>query len=465
MGKPSGFIDWDRRAPEKRPKSERLKDSREIELAVEPMEQSQQAGRCMDCGVPFCHQGCPLGNLIPDFNHAVYKGRWKDAWQALSLTNDFPEFTGRICPAPCEASCVLALNRDAVTIEALEKGIAERAFAEGWVQPRATAARSGKKVAVVGSGPGGLGAASRLNLLGHDVTVFERDDRPGGLLRYGIPDFKLERQVLERRLAVLEREGVRFRCGVDVGRAPTWTELKATHDAVVVAIGSRRPRELEVPGRELQGVVRALDYLEASNRAVATGEAPRVSAKNLQVVVLGGGDTGSDCLGTALRQGAASVTQVELLPAPPRARGATNPWPEWPMVMRTSTSHEEGGTRLFGRKTTALVGEGGRLAALESVGVRLDDARMVEVTGSAQRLPVDLLILAMGFVGPDASALTGQLGVTLDGRGNVKVDGRFATSVPGVWAVGDARKGASLVVWAIADGRDAAKAIDAALRG
>jgi glutamate synthase (NADPH/NADH) small chain len=472
MGKPTGFIEWSRVAPPKREKSERVQDSREFVLPLAPEEAKRQAGRCMDCGVPFCQQGCPLGNPIPDFNDAVYRGRWKAAFLALSSTNNFPEFTGRLCPAPCEAACVLSIDQSPVTIEQMEKEIAERAFSEGWVQPQPPARRTGKKVAVVGSGPAGLAAAAQLNRAGHSVTVYERDDRLGGLLRYGIPDFKMEKGVLDRRLALMEAEGVVFRTGVDVGKEPGYRALREQHDALVLAIGARKARELEVPGRELAGVVQAMDYLEHQNRVVsglATLE-PRLNAAGKRVLILGGGDTGSDCLGTALRQGAQSVTQVELLPASPMTRAPNNPWPRWPLVFRTSSSQEEGGARAFGMMTKHLSGSDGRIQQLHAVKVELQrqadgSTRLVEVAGSEMVHEVDLLILAMGFTGPDTGPLQEELGVRLTARGAVQVDGRFATSADGVFCAGDASRGASLIVWAISDGREAAKAADAWLSG
>jgi len=469
MGKTTGFLEWQREAAPKRPRSERIRDAREFVLPLPGEQSRQQAGRCMDCGIPFCHQGCPLGNLIPDFNDLVWRGRWEEAWRVLSSTNDFPEFTGRLCPAPCEAACVLAIDQAAVTIEQIEKEIADRAFAEGWVRPRPPASRSGKTVAIVGSGPAGLAAAAGLNRAGHTVTVFERAPAPGGLLRFGIPDFKLEKSIVERRVRLLEAEGVTFRCGVDVGKAPGFDQLAAEHDALVLALGARRPRDLAVPGRELPGVVWAMDYLEAQNRHVAGAPLPpELSASGKRVVILGGGDTGSDCLGTAHRQGAAHVEQIELLPAPPPTRAPGNWWPEWPIVFRTSSSQEEGGGREFALSTTRLIGRNGWLAEMELARVRMekDDAgrgRLVSVAGSESTRPVDLLVLAMGFVGPETAALESQLGLALDGRGNVKVDPRFRTSRPGVWAVGDARRGASLIVWAISDGREAARDVDSAL--
>ncbi|KFE69989.1 glutamate synthase subunit beta [Hyalangium minutum] len=472
MGKPTGFMEWARVPAPKREKKERVNDSREFVLPLAPEEAKQQAGRCMDCGVPFCQQGCPLGNPIPDFNEAVYRGRWKAAFLALSSTNNFPEFTGRLCPAPCEAACVLSIDQHPVTIEQMEKEIAERAFAEGWVQAQPPARRTGKRVAVVGSGPAGLAAAAQLNRAGHSVTVYERDDKAGGLLRYGIPDFKMEKGVLERRLALMEAEGVVFRTGVDVGKEPGFRALREQYDALVLAIGARKPRELEVPGRELAGVVQAMDYLEHQNRVVAglaTLE-PRLNAAGKRVLILGGGDTGSDCLGTALRQGAANVTQVELMPTPPMTRSSNNPWPRWPIVFRTSSSQEEGGDRAFGLMTKQLLGSEGQLQKLVAVQVEFQkqadgSTRLVEVPGTEETHEVDLLILAMGFTGPVTAGLQEDLGVRLTPRGAVQVDARFATSVDGVFCAGDANRGASLVVWAISDGREAAKSADAYLSG
>jgi len=460
MGKPTGFMDWEREGAKKRPVDERKADFREFVLPLAPEATTKQAGRCMDCGVPFCHQGCPLGNVIPDFNEHVYRGRWRQAWEVLARTNEFPEFTGRLCPAPCEAACVLAIDGDAVTIEQLEKEIIERAFAQGWVQPRTVLQRTGKRVVVVGSGPAGLAAASHLNRLGYTVEVLERDDRLGGLLRYGIPDFKMEKSIIDRRIALLEAEGILFRTGVDVGRAPTWSDLKASYDAVVVAIGARRARALEVPGADAAGVVQAMDFLEAQNRGVALGTGSTMSAAGKRVVILGGGDTGSDCLGTSLRQGAASVAQVELFPEPPAQRAPNNPWPAWPMIFRTSSSQEEGGDRLFGRRTTKIEVVDGRAVALHWVNVTLSGARLEDVPGTEQRVEADLIIQAMGFVGPELTSLREQLGVELNARGNLKVDAAFRTSVPGVFGGGDVSRGASLIVWAIAEGRDLAKQVD-----
>jgi glutamate synthase (NADPH) small chain len=471
MGKPTGFIEWARAAPHRRSIDERLRDWREVETTADPAESKQQGGRCMDCGVPFCTQGCPLGNPIPDFAHAVYTDKWESAHRQLAVTNEFPEFTGRLCPAPCEAACVLAIDNAPVTIEALERAISDRAFQEGWVQPRPPKARTGKRVAIVGSGPAGLAAAALLNRAGHTAIVYEAAKRPGGLLRYGIPDFKMEKHVIDRRLEILTKEGVELRCGVAIGRSPsgpTWKQLRTDHDALVIAIGAQRPRELDVPGRAQisgDGVILAMDYLTEQNEVVGRErDKARYDVKGKRVIILGGGDTGSDCLGTAHRQGAAHVMQIELMPTPPAMRATTNPWPSWPFVFRTSSSQEEGGEREFAFRTTRLEGENEKLVALHGIRVELKDGKLVDIPGSELRLPVDTLILALGFVGPDTSALTEQLGVALDRRGNIIVDRQFSTNVKGVFCAGDAHRGASLIVWAIAEGRDTAKAVDLFLR-
>jgi glutamate synthase (NADPH/NADH) small chain len=502
MGKPTGFLEWDRAPAPRRPVALRLHDWREVGEHAPEAEARQQAGRCMDCGVPFCTQGCPLGNPIPDFNPRAYSGDWADAWRRLSATNNFPELTGRLCPAPCEAACVLALDGAPVTIEHLEQEIADRAFAAGLVTPQPVAAPTGKRVAVVGSGPAGLAAAQQLARAGHAVVVYEADDRPGGLLRRGIPDFKLDKAVLDARLGQLAGEGVTFRCGVRIGEpgAPSWAELRAGHDAVIVATGAQVARDLRVPGRDLDGVLLAMDYLDDQNRVVA-GQRERAQhdVRGERVIILGGGDTGSDCLGTALRQGAASVHQVELLPAAPTDRAAGNPWPTWPVVFRTSSSQEEGGVRAFALRTVRLVGDGGRLTGLVAERLeapslptgdiaslpaahpepdrrapspllargtlpRLPALADLVATGEEVTLPCDRLILALGFTGPDTRALTAQLGVALDARGNLATDATHATSVAGVFACGDARRGQSLIVWAIAEGREAARHCDAYLR-
>ncbi|MEZ4473743.1 MAG: glutamate synthase subunit beta [bacterium] len=465
MGQRDGFLVWPREPAATRPVGERLRDHREFVLPLEGDHRTAQAGRCMDCGIPFCHQGCPLGNRIPDFNDRVYQGDLREAWRILKETNGFPEFTGRICPAPCEAACVLALDGAPVTIELIEKAIAEEAFAAGWEVPRPPPARTGKRVAVVGSGPAGLAAADQLNQAGHTVTVFEKADRAGGLLRYGIPDFKLEKGVIDRRLALLVAEGIEFRLGVAVGTDVAWTTLRAEHDAVVLAIGAERPRPLDAPGAERAGVHLAMPYLTAQNRrnagdAVAHG----VDARGRHVVILGGGDTGADCLGTALRQGAASVTQVEILPEPPETRPAGNPWPRWPLVRRRSSSHAEGGVQRFALMTREVEG-GEQVTHLELQPVRLDEGRLVPTGAAPERLRADLVLLAMGFLGPELADLQRDLGIDAGPRGVIAVDAAFATSVPGVFAAGDAVRGASLVVHALSQGRECARAVDAWLRG
>ena len=464
MGKVTGFLETARAAPHRRPIAERLRDWREVEHVGS--DAKEQAGRCMDCGVPFCTQGCPLGNPIPDFADAVYRGRWEDAYRKLAVTNDFPEFTGRLCPAPCEAACVLAIDQAPVTIEALERSIAERAFAEGWVAATPRAPRTGKSVAVVGSGPAGLAAAIHLATAGHAVSLLEAAPRPGGLLRYGIPDFKLEKHVIDRRLALVD--GIEMRCGVEVGvagRGPTWRELADEHDAVVIAIGAQRARDLQVPGRALAGVLLAMDYLIDQNQTVAGERAAAAhDVRGKRVVILGGGDTGSDCLGTALRQGAREVTQIELVPAPPIGRNPETPWPAWPLVFRTSSSQEEGGTRTFGFRTTHLEGVVGKLVALHGVSVERTAGQLIDLPGTELRIECDVLVLALGFTGPSAQALVDQLGVRLDARGNIAVDRDYETNVRGVFCAGDARRGASLVVWAIAEGRQLARAVDRSLK-
>ncbi len=468
MGKESGFFDWPRRLPERVAVETRLGNYKEIYLPQAPERTREQGGRCMDCGVPMCQQGCPLGNMIPDWNDYVYRDRWLRAYQRLEATNCFPEFTGRLCPAPCEKACVLAINQDPVTIEEIEKEIIEHAFAEGWVQARPPQTRTGKRVAIVGSGPAGLAAAHQLNSMGHEVVVFEADEKPGGMLRFGIPDFKLEKWVIERRLNLLRAEGVIFRTSTPIGQSPSFADLHNEYDAVLLATGAQKPRELECPGRDLQGVHLAMDFLSRQNRIVAgdvDDEGGALSAKDKRVVILGGGDTGSDCLGTCHRQGTREVTQIELFPEPPRERANDNPWPQWPMVFRSSSSHEEGGARAFGVMTKALRGEGGALKALELVRIEVVAGVPRPVPGSEFEMPADMLLLAIGFVGPRTEAIVEQLGVELSPRGAVAVDERFETSVPGIYSAGDSCRGASLIVWAIADGREAARHIDARLSG
>ncbi len=471
MGKPTGFLEIERALPEKRPVKERLRDYREIERHLPVVAIREQGARCMNCGVPFCSTGCPLGNVIPDWNDSVYRDRWHEAVLALHATNNFPEMTGRVCPAPCEEACVLNIGGAPVTIKQIEHQIADRAWDEAWVRPQPAEQRTGKRVAVVGSGPAGLACAQQLARAGHDVVVFERDDRAGGLLRYGIPDFKMEKHHVDRRLAQMEAEGVVFRTGVNVGVDLSVSDLEAAHDAVVLAIGATRPRDLPIPGRELAGVHLAMEYLPQQNRVVAGDRVDgQIVATGKKVVVLGGGDTGSDCVGTALRQGAASVVSIELMPKPPEQRTAEMPWPEWPMILRTSTSHEEGGTREFAILTKAFEGEGGALRRLCAVRVEHEvgaDGRMStrEVEGSDFTIEADLCLLALGFVGPERE-LPERLGVTLGARGNVEADeARFATSRERVFACGDARRGQSLVVWAIWEGREAARAVDLHLVG
>lgn len=463
MGKPTGFLTWQRRLPKRSDVKARVQHYKEIYLPQSDEEKTQQAGRCMDCGVPVCQQGCPLGNMIPDWNDYVYRHRWKSAYERLEATNNFPEFTGRLCPAPCEKACVLSINQEPVTIEQIEKEIIEHAFAEGWVQTKAPSERSGKRVAIVGSGPAGLAAAQQLNRAGHSVVVFEADDQCGGLLRYGIPDFKLEKWVLDRRLSIMRNEGVEFRPNTPIGSDPSWADLHRDYDALLIATGAQKARDLTCPGRDLKGVHQAMDFLTRQNRIVADqiddGD-PRLDAQGKRVVILGGGDTGSDCLGTCHRQGAADVVQIELFPAPGETRATSNPWPQWPMVFRSSTSHEEGGTREFAVMTTELVGEAGHLKAVKLVRVEIKAGTPTPIAGSEFELPADMLLLAIGFTGPHTEELSEQLGVEIGPQGAVTVGQDFRTSVSGVYCAGDSCRGASLIVWAIADGREAARAID-----
>ena len=474
MGKVTGFIEIKRKKHPTRPVEERLHDWREVYLPYPTPELRDQGARCMDCGIPFCHQGCPLGNLIPDWNDLVYRDRWHAAIERLHATNNFPEFTGRLCPAPCEGSCVLGINADPVTIKAVEVSIIDRAYDEGWVTPRPPEFRTSKKVAVVGSGPAGLAAADQLNRAGHSVTVFEKSDRIGGLLRYGIPEFKMEKRVLDRRLAILEAEGVAFKRSVDVGGADMPADrLRAEFDAVLLAAGAGQPRDLTVPGRELAGIHFAMEYLTLQNKRCEGDVIPDdafITAQGKHVIIIGGGDTGADCLGTTHRQGAKSVTQLELLPRPPAERAPDNPWPQWPNVFRVSTAHEEGGERLYAVSTQRFTGDAsGHVRTLNAVKVEMvrKDGRVAfdPVPGSEFEIPADLVLLAMGFTGPEKSALLTDLGVALTDRGNVARDARWMTNVPGVFAAGDMQRGQSLIVWAIADGRSAARAIDEHLMG
>jgi glutamate synthase (NADPH) small chain len=468
VGKITGFLEFDRVDPSKRPAQERVKDFHEFELPVVNDAIEQQGARCMDCGIPFCNTGCPLGNLIPDWNDHVYRNKPQEAIDALHATNNFPELTGRVCPAPCEAACVLGINADPVSIKLIERSIVDRAFAEDRVRPVPAKQKSGKRVAVVGSGPAGLAAAQQLARAGHAVTVYEKDDRIGGLLMYGIPDFKLEKWLIQRRIEQMQQEGVEFKTSAYIGQNTTYAELKQNYDAVCVAIGSRIPRDLPVPGRELPGVHFAMDFLEQQNRRVAGDSVPddvAILATGRRVVVIGGGDTGSDCIGTSHRQGATSVTSFEILPRPPDDRAELTPWPMWPLMMRTSSSHEEGGQRDWSVSTERIVGENGRVKELHCVRVELRGGKFERMPGSEFVIPADLVLLAMGFVHPEKPGLLEQLGAEVDARGNVKVDENFMTSVPGVFAAGDCQRGQSLVVWAIADGRKAARGIDSWLMG
>ena len=473
MGKSTGFMDYRRKPPERRPVRQRKSDYREFYQPWPEEQAREQGSRCMDCAVPFCHMGCPLGNVIPEFNHQVYLGDWRQALTVLASTNNFPEFTGRVCPAPCEASCVLSIDSDPVTIEYIEKAIADRGFADGWIKPEPPEKRTGRTVAVVGSGPAGLAAAQQLNRMGHAVTVLERHEYIGGLLTLGIPDFKLEKEVVRRRVDQLEEEGITFCTGVNVGVDYPAQELLCNFDAICLACGSTQARELSVPGRELNGIHLAMEYLTQQNRVLA-GEyidpSRRITAQGKSVAILGGGDTGADCLGTAHRQGAEIVYQLELLPEPPAQRQAGNPWPQWPAVQRTTPAHEEGGVRDYNVSTKSFTGSDGQVKRLHAVRVDWSQPgsngrpNMREVPDSEFSIEVDLVLLAMGFLHPEHDGVLTQLGVELDSRGNIKVDGNKMTSLPGVFAAGDAARGQSLVVWAIAEGRDAARGVDQYLR-
>jgi glutamate synthase (NADPH/NADH) small chain len=467
MGDPKGFLRTPRELPARRPVDLRLRDWREVYEPFAAGRLELQAGRCMDCGIPFCHHGCPLGNLIPEWNDLVWRHDWRDAADRLHATNNFPEFTGRLCPAPCEAACVLGINADPVTIKQVEVEIIDRAFAEGWVVPLPPAVLTGRTVAVIGSGPAGLAAAQQLTRAGHAVTVFERDEAPGGLLRYGIPEFKMEKRHLDRRLDQMRTEGTEFRCGVEAGVDISALELRAAFDAVILAGGARVPRDLPLPGRELDGIYQAMEYLPPSNRRIAADGPvapadPVISARGRHVVIIGGGDTGADCLGTSHRQGAASVTQLEILPRPPQARPGHQPWPTYPMIYRVSSAHEEGGERTYAVSTLEfLADDRGRVRAL----LLADADGFNPVPGTERELPSDMILLAMGFTGAERPGLLTDLGVEFDQRGNVGRDGAYATSVPGVFAAGDMGRGQSLIVWAIAEGRSAAAAVDRYLCG
>ncbi|QIK73603.1 glutamate synthase subunit beta [Propioniciclava coleopterorum] len=471
MADPKGFINVARELAERRPAADRVRDWDEVYpgspgRAVLPIIR-QQASRCMDCGIPFCHQGCPLGNLIPEWNDLIYKDQWREATDRLHATNNFPEFTGRLCPAPCETACVVGINREPVTIKNVEVAIADKAWDDRRVVPVVPEWHTNKTVAVVGSGPAGLAAAQQLTRAGHTVVVYERSDDIGGLLRFGIPEFKMEKKVLNRRLRQMRQEGTVFKSRTTIGVDITGEQLRDRFDAVVLAIGSTVPRDLPIPGRELSGIHQAMDFLPQANRA-AVGQtvADQITAAGKHVVVIGGGDTGSDCIGTSLRQGAASVTQLEILPTPPEGRPAGQPWPTYPMIFRVSTSHEEGDVnRQFAVSTSEFTGEDGRVTALRLSEVTFVDGRLTPVEGTERVIPADLVLLAMGFVGPQQTGVVEELGVELDPRGNIARGADFQTSVPGVFVAGDAGRGQSLIVWAIAEGRSAANGVDAYLQG
>ncbi|WP_419839518.1 glutamate synthase subunit beta [Candidatus Poriferisodalis sp.] len=469
MGDIRGFMRHDRELPTRRPVPVRLRDWREVYEPFADEDLRTQASRCMDCGVPFCNSGCPLGNIIPDWNDLVYRDRWRDAIERLHATNNFPEFTGRLCPAPCEGACVLGINADPVTIKQVEVAIIDKAFEMGWVRPELPASRTGYSVAVVGSGPAGLAAAQQLTRAGHDITVFERADRLGGLLRYGIPEFKMEKHHIERRLDQMSAEGTKFRTGVEVGVDIPVADLQADFDALVLAGGATQWRDLPIPGRELDGIHQAMEYLPWANKAQEGDLDPvdvPISAEGKRVVIIGGGDTGADCLGTAHRQGAASVHQFEILPRPPDERSSANPWPTYPMVYRVSSAHEEGGDRVYSVNTEQFLDDGsGAVRALRAHEAVFSDGRFAEVEGTDFELECELVLLAMGFVGPQQEGLLAQLGVETDARSNVARDDDYRTSVDGVWVCGDMGRGQSLIVWAIAEGRACAAAVDEALTG
>ena len=468
MADPKGFLTTPREMPKRRPIDIRIKDWHEV-YEPQSMEHLQkQAGRCMDCGIPFCHEGCPLGNLIPEWNDLIWRGEKREAIDRLHATNNFPEFTGRLCPAPCETACVVAINADAVTIKQVELRTIEEAFSNGSVVPLPPDRLTGKTIAVIGSGPAGLAAAQQLTRAGHTVAVYERGAKPGGLLRYGIPEFKMEKSIVDRRISQMEQEGTRFRSGVNVGVEITGAELKSKYDAIVLAVGATNWRDLVVPGRELKGIHQAMEYLPWGNKQGLNEltEVPPINAAGKHVVILGGGDTGADCLGTAIRQGAASITQLEIMPRPTEERPTSQPWPTYPMIYRVSSAHEESGERIFSVSTEKFLGdEKGNLRALQIVESKFENGKFVKVPGSEKEIPADLVFLAMGFVGPEKSELLTQLEVELDDRGNIKRDGSYATNVEGVFVAGDAGRGQSLIVWAIAEGRSAAAAVDEFLVG
>jgi len=473
MGKITGFLEFDRKVEAYEKVEERIKNYKEFTVPMEEKELNDQGARCMDCGIPFCHSGCPLGNLIPDFNDAVYRGKWEKAARILHATNNFPEFTGRLCPAPCEEACVLGINADPVTIENIEKNVVETAFAQGWVKPQAPEHRTGKKVAVVGSGPAGLAAAQQLNRAGHQVTVFERDSKIGGLLRFGIPDFKMEKHIIDRRLEVMAEEGIEFKTNTEIGKDIKADELKSAFDAVLLCGGATVRRGLPIPGAELNGVVQAMDFLKQNNKRVGgeTFEGEELLAKGKDVIVIGGGDTGSDCIGTSIRQGATSVSNFEIMPKGTTDRPESQPWPFFPMRLKTSTSHKEGAERFFSISTKEFIGDkNGNLKGLKTVEVewvKTPEGRpqLKEVAGSEKEWKAELVLLAMGFTGSETTVAE-QLGLELDGRTNIKAsEENYKTNVEGVFAAGDQRRGQSLIVWAISEGRQAAHHVDSYLMG
>ncbi len=468
MADPRGFLNTGREVPKRRPVDVRIRDWREVYEEQEFSSLQKQAGRCMDCGIPFCHQGCPLGNLIPEWNDLIWRNERSDALDRLHATNNFPEFTGRLCPAPCETSCVLGINQDPVTIKQVELRIIEEGFQTGNVKPLQPDRMTGKTIAVIGSGPAGLAAAQQLTRAGHTVVVYEKGEKVGGLLRYGIPEFKMEKSVLDRRINQMQREGTRFRAGVNVGVDISAADLRAKYDAIVLAVGATQWRELDIPGRSLNGVYQAMEYLPWGNKQALNElpSEPPINAKGKNVIILGGGDTGADCLGTAIRQGAASVTQIEIMPRPSDERPDSQPWPTYPMTYRVSSAHEESGERLYSISTEEFIGDSaGQLTALKIVETKYVDGKFEKVPGTSKNLPADMVLLAMGFTGPEKNELVNALELKLDPRGNIARDNSYRTNVDSVYICGDAGRGQSLIVWAIAEGRSAASAVDADLMG